>query len=407
VPVKEASARPGASLIERARSIAGLIEAEADKVEAETRITRPIHDALCETGLIWAPLPPEFGGDDADIATCIELVEEIARADGSTGWSFFVNMATFSGIFPFLSEETLGVLYAGGKPPTCAGQLVPSGRSEAVEGGHRCSGRHHFASGSAFADWICSAQILHDANGPVLAPDGMPRTTVSICRRDEVEFQGNWNVMGMCGTSSYDYQIHPQVIPAVRMLDGAILSPDAVPLRGNAMLRMGALVAAYSLHTACVLGIAKRAMQEIATLASAKTRAGYAGTIAQDPVFLNAFAQIDAEYHAARGRLIEVFRQAEAKVAGGGKLTADDHAIMRQTATWTHGKAGEVVATCFRWAGTTPVRNPSVLGRCMRDILVANSHMLFDPKTLTDAGPVVVKRWTAGHAQEPVVGTLQ
>jgi hypothetical protein len=31
----------------------------------------------------------------------------------------------------------------------------------------------------------------------------------------------------------------------------------------------------------------------------------------------------------------------------------------------------------------------------MRDILVANSHMLFDPKTLTDAGPVLVEQWTS------------
>ena len=75
-----------------------------------------------------------------------------------------------------------------------------------------------------------------------------------------------------------------------------------------------------------------------------------------------------------------------------------------------HARAGwprAAYASVLAGTGISPVRNPSVLGRCMRDILVANSHMLFDPKTLTDAGPVVVKRWTAGHAQEPVVGTLQ
>lgn len=382
-----------AALLDRARSIAGLIEAEADAVEQGTQITRSIHEALCRTALIWAPLPREYGGADADIVTCIEVVEEIARADGSTGWSFFVNMATFSGLFPFMSDAELAELYADGHPPTCAGQLVATGRSQAVPGGYRCSGNHTFASGSAFADWICSAQVLHEGDVPALGADGLPKTTIALLRRDEVEFQGNWDVMGMCGTGSYDYTVHPQVVPAVRVLDGNILSPFAEPLRGNAMLRMGALASAYSLHTATVLGIAKRALQEIANLASRKTRPGYQGTIAQDPVFLNAFALTDAEFHAARGRLIAVFQDAEAKVAGGAKLTLDDHAIMRQTATWAHGKAGEVVAACFRWAGTTPVRNPSVLGRCMRDVLVANSHMLFDPKTLTEAGPVLVERW--------------
>lgn len=62
-------------------------------------------------------------------------------------------------------------------------------------------------------------------------------------------------------------------------------------------------------------------------------RAGYAGTIAEDPVFRHDFARMDAQFHAARGRLIAVFAEAEAKVASGARLTAADHAVMRQTAT--------------------------------------------------------------------------
>jgi len=380
-------------LLDRARSIAGIIEAEANETERGTRITRPVHEALLETELIWIPLPHEFGGADADISTCIEVVEEISRADGSTGWTYFVNLATFSGIFPFLSDETLKLLYSDGRPPVVAGQLVPVGRSQKVPTGYRCSGRHNFASGSAFADWICATQFEYNGNKPVLKADGSPSTTIAMLRHDDVDFQGNWDVMGLSGTASYDYEVREQAVPSVQMLDGGILSPDAEPLRGNAMLRMGALVTAYSMHTACALGIAKRAMQEIAALASKKTRVGYEGKIAEDPVFLNGFAQADADYRAARGRVLEAFGEAEAKVSGGDKLTLADHAILRQTATWAHGKAGKVVSFCFHWAGTTPARNPNALGRCMRDILVANSHMLFDPKTLTDAGPVLMDCW--------------
>lgn len=39
------------------------------------------------------------------------------------------------------------------------------------------------------------------------------------------------------------------------------------------------------------------------------------------------------------------------------------------------------------------MRNSSVLGRCMRDALAANSHMLFDPGTLTAAAPTLIARW--------------
>ena len=70
---------PRGELLERARRIAPLIEAEADTIERETRITRAVHDAFVETELYWIALPRELGGAEADIVTCIEVCEEIAR----------------------------------------------------------------------------------------------------------------------------------------------------------------------------------------------------------------------------------------------------------------------------------------------------------------------------------------
>lgn len=377
----------------RAKAIAPVIERDASAVEKDTRISRTIHEALVAQDLYWMLLPREFGGDDADVRTCIETIEEIARADGATGWTYFVNIATIGGLFPFLHDEALDALFQSVDRPIMAGQLVPKGRSEKTVGGYLCSGQHNFASGSAFANWICATQIEYSGDAQVVGPDNMPRATIALLKRDEVEFQCNWDVMGLSGTASYDYRVPSQLVPAGRILDGAILSPTTVPLRGSAMLRMGALALAYAMHTACVLGIAKHAMQEIVKLASAKSRPGYAATVSEDPVFLNEFALFDAEYHAVRSRLIEVFVDAEIKVRNGSALSSADHAVLRQTATWAHRRAGEIGAFAFRWAGTTPVRNPSVLGRCMRDILVANSHMLFDAKTLTDAAPEVLQRW--------------
>lgn len=385
--------------LERARQVARVIERDADEVERTTRITPAIHQALLDSGLIWLALPRAFGGEDADIATCLAVVEEIARADGSSGWTFFVNLANLSGLFPYFSDEQLAELFSPGRPPVMAGQLTPAGRSERVEGGYRVRGDHSFASGCAHAEWICAASIELDADGaPVLKPDGMPQIRVALLRRDEVEFRENWDVMGLAGTASYDFTVHPRILPDSRMLNGDVMLPQAEALRGNAMLRMGALVAAYSMHSACALGIAKRAIEEIAALASRKTRVGYAGTVAEDPVFRTEFAGIDIAYRSTREHLFAEFSRAEAKVAGGSPLDADDHAVLRQTATWAHARAGEIVGKCFRWAGTTPVRNPSVLGRCQRDILAANAHMLFDEKTMTDAGPVAIRRWLATGA---------
>jgi indole-3-acetate monooxygenase len=388
---------PREELLERARRIAPLIEAEADTIERETRITRAVHDAFVDTELYWIALPRELGGAEADIVTCIEICEEIARADGSTGWSFFVNLVTTAGVVPFATDEALKIMFADGERPIAAGQLVPppNARSQRVEGGYICSGHHSFASGSAFANWISSAQYEHDDGKPLLNEDGSPKMTITLMRPDQVTFAGNWDVMGMVGTSSYDYIVKDLFVPDAMMIEGILLRPDSGQMakRGHTLLRLGSLLNGVAGHVGCILGIARRAMQEVAALNSKKTRLGYQGVVAEDPVFLNKFAHFDAEFHAVRARVLEVFGGIEAKVRGGGTVSEEDFARARQMGTWAHEKCREITGFAFRWAGTTPVRNPNVLNRCMRDTLVANSHLLFDSKTMTDAGAPILKSW--------------
>jgi alkylation response protein AidB-like acyl-CoA dehydrogenase len=296
-----------------------------------------------------------------------------------------------------MSDEALAAFFADGERPIAAGQLVPppNARSRKVDGGYVCSGQHSFASGSAFANWITSAQYEYDGDTPLFHADGTPRMTITLMRPEEVTFRGNWDVMGMVGTSSYDYEIKDRFVPDAMMVEGILLNPDSGQhaRRGHHALRMGSLITGVAGHCGCSLGIMKRALQELVALVGAKSRLGYGGKIAEDPVFLNQFAQMDAEYHAVRTHVLNSFGAIEERVRRGEPVSLADFASARQVATWSHQRAGEIVGFAFRWAGTTPVRNPNALGRCMRDTLVANAHLLFDPKTLTDAGPELLKRW--------------
>lgn len=383
------------TLLSRARSVAGIIEAEAVTVEKEATVTRPIHDALVEKELYWIALPKDLGGSQADIATCIKVIEEISRADGSTGWAYFVNVVTTAGLVACLSDKGVSHVFSGKERPIIAGQFTPVGRAVATAGGYICNGKHAYASGSTFANWIGCGQILYENGAPLLDANGAPRQTISLMPRSDVVFTGNWDVMGLAGTGSYDYEVTECFVPDYLVTDGGVLAPDAGPkaLRGHATLRFGILGLGLAGHTACLLGIAKRALQEITALVLQKTRIGYTGLVADDPVFLNQFASMEAEYHAARGLFLDTFREAEGKIENG-TFAKEDMDRLRQVSTWTHGKAGEVIAFSFRWGGTTPVRNPHVLGRCMRDGLVGNSHLLFDPKSLTDAAPSILRRWS-------------
>ena len=65
----------------------------------------------------------------------------------------------------------------------------------------------------------------------------------------------------------------------------------------------------------------------------------------------------------------------------------------RQSATYVHTTAADIVRSCYTWAGTDSLRNPSALGRCLRDISGATQHVFVDPLTMVDAAPALLAHW--------------
>ena len=59
--------------------------------------------------------------------------------------------------------------------------------------------------------------------------------------------------------------------------------------------------------------------------------------------------------------------------------------MARLSATWATTTCAAAVEWAYREAGTESLRNPSVLGRCFRDMNAATQHVMVGRKTLTDA----------------------
>jgi hypothetical protein len=95
---------PTPNLLAAARNLRGLIEAEAEQIEAGLGFTPPVVDGLTEAGLFKLILPKDLGGHEADIGTILEVCAEIAYADGSVGWAFSQN-TTVAGYLAYLEPE--------------------------------------------------------------------------------------------------------------------------------------------------------------------------------------------------------------------------------------------------------------------------------------------------------------
>src|SRR5271169_4500121 len=153
--------------------------------------------ALAEAGFFRLLQPARFGGHEGDPVTFLTAVRLIASACGSTGW-----VASVLGVhpwqlalFPPQAQEEVW----GGDPGTrMSSSYAPTGKAEAVAGGHQLSGRWSFSSGCDHATWVLLGAIVADADG-----NPVDFRTFLLPARDYV-IDDVWDTVGLRGTGSND-----------------------------------------------------------------------------------------------------------------------------------------------------------------------------------------------------------
>jgi alkylation response protein AidB-like acyl-CoA dehydrogenase len=368
-----------------ARSLAALIEGQAAATDAAGTLTPVVVDAITDAGLFALMVPRELGGTEADAVTTLAVFEELSRADGSTGWSFLANASTTAFAAAYTGDAAVKEMFAGPGPAVHAGMLGPRGEAKQVDGGYQVSGRFSFGSGIAHANWIGAGTLVTRDGEFVASPAGGPELRVVFVPRARVTLHGNWDVLGLSGTGSYDYEVPEQFV------DEAFTFPltAEVAQRGGPVYRLGVLTLTSIGHCGFALGVARRALQELARGAETKTRMGATSPIGDQQLFQHDFAMHEAALRSARAYAFEVFADVQATVDRGDEPTVEQRQRARQVTTYTTRVAADLVRFAYTWAATDALR-PSALQRCFRDIHAATQHIFVDNATLTAAAPVLL-----------------
>src|ERR1700741_2083468 len=90
------------SLLEAARRLAPLVRENADKIDANRELPKPVFYALADAGIYLMAVPRAVGGLETDFPTYLQVIEELGKADASTAWTVSqnANWATFSARMP-------------------------------------------------------------------------------------------------------------------------------------------------------------------------------------------------------------------------------------------------------------------------------------------------------------------
>ncbi len=357
-----------------ARELRSLIESEADAVDTACTMTPAVVDAIDKAGLFRLSTPRDLGGMEADVATIVDVCEELAYADGSVGWAFAQNI-TVGAYAAYLAPayaEPLAQARAG------AGMFAPLGAAHEQEGGYTVSGSYKFGSGSGHAQFMGGAALIMRDGEVAVMEDGALPVLGFIVPADRVELKRDWDVMGLRGTGSFDFDVPEQFVETGRTFSLF----DARIVNGGPIYGLGPVPLGTISSCAWALGVAERALEEIAAVArGGRARMGQTA-LRDQQVFQRDFGLHKIGVQAARSLAKDSYgRAVETVAAGAPKDVCEDQ--IRETkaaANYIVRVAKEAVTFAWEVSGSVGIRNPSLLQRCFRDMYVGGAHMVFDDR---------------------------
>src|SRR5215831_7016283 len=110
--------------VERARALTPVVAQWRDAGEQERHVPRPLFEALRDAGVFRMSVSKVVDGAKVDEETVVQVVEELARQDGSVGWNVMIASGA-AVIASYLPAAALGEVYGGGPNTIIAGTLPP------------------------------------------------------------------------------------------------------------------------------------------------------------------------------------------------------------------------------------------------------------------------------------------
>jgi alkylation response protein AidB-like acyl-CoA dehydrogenase len=347
----------------------------APEIEQARHLPSDIADRMARMGLFRLGVPKSLGGLEAEPAELLDAIEQVSIADGASGWCLMIG-ATSGLTAAYLDPATAKEIY--GDPMTVTGGVFgPRGKAELAGDAYKVSGRWQWASGSSHCGWLMGGCVVTENGKPRLLEDGTPDARMMLFPACEATIHDTWHSSGLCGTGSNDMELRDVTVPRRRSLSIVADKPvEQGPLYVFPIFGLLALgIAAVS------LGLARRAIDELAELAGAKIPTGARRPLAERTATQADFARAEALLGSARSFYVDCVGQAWRMAKAEGAMDVATRTRLRLAATHATETAAKVVDLMYGLGGGTSVYRASALQRCFRDVHVVTQHMMVAPAT--------------------------
>lgn len=345
-----------------------------ERIEAERTLPPELVEVLWEAGVLRFGHPREVGGLEGHPIDWLDLLFEISRINGSTGW---VAMIQGAGGAP-LERDVMEEIGRKGRW-LIAGSFGRIGQARRVDGGYRVSGKWAFASGAPHATYLNGlAVLLGDDGNPVIdASSGFPQMLTAYFPANEVKIDNVWDGLGIrgsgsCGFTAEDVFVEDRFV-VVGMTEDAI---NAKSFHDRPGFRAPFAITGHAAHS---LGVAQAAIDEFIALAQRPPRPNSMrrAVFGHQQAFDIAIGKADSLVRAARafawGAVARVYEEAGAE----GVASPEALRLMAQARLFATRSGRDATWMIFNQSGTDGVIHGTRLERCFRDASTAGQHVMY------------------------------
>jgi alkylation response protein AidB-like acyl-CoA dehydrogenase len=325
---------------------------------------------IATAGLFKVGVSKAEGGVGADIVTTLQVIEEVARADGSTGWCVAMGINTFRQSAQF-APEIRRRLFHSDPIGVSAGSANPRGRAVAVPGGYRVTGHWFFASGCMHSSLLHGACKVFDGDTPRRRPNGDQEVRIAyFCPKSDARVIDTWNVSGMRGTGSHDIEAEDVFVPDEHTFSALDFRTRVT----GPMNRLHGFDLAGCGFCCVALGVARAAIDEFVELAQVKVPRSSSELLRDRAIVQAQVGEAEAVLRSGRALLFNTIGGMWETVLAGGAITERQRSDLRMAMTHAAQSAARATHMVCVAAGTTSIFASSPLERYARDVEVVTRH---------------------------------
>ena len=350
--------------VARAKDLVPQIEAAADDIEKDRRLTDEVMAALHESQMFKMLMPRSIGGGEAEPMQFTQVLEVIAAADASTAWC--LGQALGCSFTSAYLDRDVALDIFGPKNAVLAWGPARGAKALKVDGGYKSSGLWMFASGILHATWVGGHSIVCDADGePIKDKNGKPVQRTMLFPTTECKIHDVWHVLGLRGTGSNNYEVKDLFVP-----EAHTMWRDATDeVRETGPLYRIPILTNYGIgFVGIALGLARTTLDAFMKLAPEKSPAGFTEPLSENAVIQSQVAQWLGRLNSARSYLFETIEAYWEAICTDGQPSLEQRALLRISISNAMITSRDVIDFAYHAAGTNSIFEGSPFERRFRDI---------------------------------------